>query len=158
MKPVPHVKDFMNRKIVILDPETPMGEVAKLLLKKKVQGGAVVDGEGRFLGTVSAQGVMNALLDFAHDEAPPGPAKGYLDPESPTITEETSLLAAAEIFVRRGPELWAIPVMRDDRIVGAVNRLGVIGAVMEYVAGIEDRKAQTLYISALKEIDEKPPW
>ena len=101
---------------------------------------------------------MNALLDFVHDEVPPGPAKGYLDPESPTITEETSLMAAAEIFVRRGPELWAIPVMRDDRIVGAVYRLDVIGAVMEYVAGIEDRKAQTLYISALKEIDEKPPW
>ena len=158
MKPVPHVKDFMNRKFVVVDPETPVGEVARLLVKKKVQGGAVVDGEGRFVGTISSSGLMNALLDLVHEEVPPGPAKSYLDPELPTVTEDTALMAVAELFARSGYALWAVPVLRDGEVVGAVNRLDVIGAVVGYLADAPSGESGTLYISALKEIDEKPPW
>ncbi len=45
MKAVPRVKDFMNRKFAVVEPETRMGEVARLFVKKKVQGAAVVDAE-----------------------------------------------------------------------------------------------------------------
>ncbi len=158
MKSVPLVKDFMNRKFVVVDPETRMADLARLFAKKKVQGAAVVDSEGRFLGTVSTPGLMNALIDLVHDEIPAGPAKNYLDPESPTLTEETSLMAVAELFARSGYELWAVPVIRDGQVVGAVNRLDVIGAVIEYLGDAGAGEPNTLYISALKEIDEKPPW
>ena len=101
MKSVPHVKDFMNRKFVVVDPETRMADLARLFAKKKVQGAAVVDSEGRFLGTVSSAGLMNALIDLVHDEIPSGLAKNHLDPESPTISEETPLMVVAELFARK---------------------------------------------------------
>ena len=47
------------------------------------------------------------------------------------------------------PLAWDV----DDR-----RRLGVIQAVMNYLAGVEDRHAQALYISALKDMDETPPF
>ena len=158
IKPVPHVKDFMNRKFAVVDPEMRTGDVAKLFAKKKVQGAAVVDSEGRFVGTISSSGIMNALIDMVHDEIPPGLAKNHLDPELPTVTEDTPLMAVVELFARSGHQLWAVPVILDGKVVGAVNRLDVISAVIKFLGDAEAGEARTLYISALKEIDEKPPW
>ena len=157
MKTVPRVKELMNRKFVAVDPETRMSDLARLLVKKRVRGAAVIDGEGNFVGTVSSVGLMNALLEVVHDEVPPGPVKSYLDPESPTLTEDTALLAAAELLASSGYELWGLPVLRDGEVVGAVTRLDIIAAVMKYLDDVRGGEPETLYISALKEIDEKPP-
>jgi predicted transcriptional regulator len=158
MKTVPHVKDFMNRKFVVVDPEMRTADVARLFVKKKAQGGAVVDSDGRFLGTISSAGLMDALIDLVHDEIPPGLAKNHMDPEFPTVSEETPLMAVAELFARSGYQLWAVLVIRDGQVVGAVNRLDVIGSVIGFLAEAGPGEPNTLYISALKDIDEKPNW
>jgi CBS domain-containing protein len=158
MKPVPRVRDMMNRKPVILDPDTRMGDVARIFLKKKIPSAAVVDEEQRFVGVVSTQGLMLALVDAVHDEVPAGAVAGYLDPDPPRLTEKTPLMVVAEMFVKGGYTNRSLPVLRGDRLVGLVTRLGVIQAVMNYLAGVEDRHAQALYISALKDMDETPPF
>ncbi len=155
---VPHVRDLMNPKPVTVGPEIRVGEVARVLLKKRAHGAAVVDDEGRFLGFISAQGLMNALNDYVHDDVSPGPAMQYLDPESPSLTEGAALMAAAQLFAKGGYELWAVPVLRDERIVGVVTRLDVVRAVMGYFGRRKSREPETLYISALKETGEKPPY
>ncbi len=100
---------------------------------------------------------MNALVDLVHDEVPPGPAKSYLDPELPTVSEDTALLTVAQLFASSGYEVWGLPVLRDGEPVGSVNRLDVIASVVKYLDEVRGRESETLYISALKEIDEKPP-
>ena len=155
---VPHVRDLMNPRPVTVGPEIRVGEVARVLLKKGAHGAAVVDDEGRFLGFISAQGLMNALNDYVHDDVPPGPAKHYLDPESPSLSEGAALMAAAQLFAKSGYNLWAVPVLRDERIVGVVTRLDVVRAVMGHFGRRKSQEPDTLYISALKETGEKPPY
>ena len=159
MKQVPFVRDMMNRRPAIVDPDAHMGLVAETFLKKKVPCAAVIDSQHRFHGLVSAQGLMLALVDVVYDEVPPAPAKAYLDPEQPKLTEETSLMAVAELFVKGGYVNRALPVLRGERFVGIVTRLDVIRAIMDFFAGVKTGDpAATLYISALKEIDEKPSF
>ena len=158
MKPVPFVRDMMNRQPVIIDPEARMSDLAQLLLKKKAPCAAVTDEQGKFLGLISTQGLMIALMDRVYEEVPPGPVKTYLDTEQPRLTEETSLMAVVDLFVKGGHAIRALPVMRGDRFVGIVTRLDVVRAVMDYVAGVKDKEKATLYISALKDSDEKPSF
>ena len=155
---VPHVRDLMDRKPVIVRPEMLLRDVGRALLKKRADGAAVVDDDGRYLGLISAQGLLTALNQLVYDEAPPGPAKHHLDPELPSLSEDAGLMAAAQLFAKRGHDLWAVPVLRDERLVGVVKRLDVVRSVLEYVAGGRRSAADTLYISALRETHEKPPY
>jgi len=158
MKSAPRVRNMMNRKPVLIDPETTMGDVAQLFLKKKVPSAAVVDDERRFVGTISTQGLMLALVDAVYEEVPTGSAKSYIDPDPPRLTEQMSLMQVAELFVKGGYTNRSLPVLRGDRLVGMVTRLDVVRAVMDYLGGARGTDSQTLYISALKEIDEKPSF
>lgn len=158
MKPAPRVRDMMNRKPLIIDPDTRMGDAARLLLKKKAPAAAVVDGKKHFHGIVSTQGLMVALVDIVYEELPEGPVKNYMDPMPPKLSETSPLMMVAEMFVKGGYTNRAFPVMRDGQLVGLITRLGVIGAVMGYTQGAKDRDSQLLYISALKEMDEPPAF
>jgi CBS domain-containing protein len=148
---------MMNRKPVTLAPDTIMGDVARIFLKKKVPCAAVIDENRRFVGLVSTQGLMLALVDAVYEEVPPGTAKSYIDPDPPRLTERMSLMQVAELFVKGGYTHRALPVIKNDRLVGLVSRLSVAQAVMDYFKGVErGSQAESLYISALKELDEKP--
>lgn len=154
---VPSVRDLMNTRPVTVDPEMPVGEVGRLLVKKRVDGAAVVDRNGRFRGLVSTQGLMKALNDYVYDEVPPGPARSYLDADSPSLGEDAALMAAAQLFARGGPRVWAVAVLREEKLVGIATRLDVMRAVLS-LATPGKRGLDTLYISALRATDEKPPY
>jgi len=155
---VPQVKDLMDPNPVTVGPEMQVGNVARAILKKGAHGAAVVDDEGAFLGFVSTQGLVTALNHYVHDEVPPGPAKHYVDPESPSLSEGAALIDAAQLFAKSGYRFWAIAVLRDERIVGVVTRFDVVRAIMDYFEVRKSNEPDTLYISALKGADEKPPY
>jgi hypothetical protein len=67
-------------------------------------------------------------------------------------------MAAVEAFVKGGRANLALPVLRGERLVGVVTRLDVVRATMDHFAGEKDTTPGTLYISALKKMDEKPPF
>ncbi|HXV64791.1 MAG TPA: CBS domain-containing protein [Vicinamibacteria bacterium] len=158
MRQVPKVRDVMRRDFAIVRPETSLRDVAKLLLRRKVPGAAVIDRTKRFQGFLSTQGLMRALVDFLNEEIPVGPIQSYLDPVTPVLSEESSLMAAVHAFVKGDRANLALPVLRGERLVGIVTRLDVVRAMMDYFAGGKDTSPGTLYISALKKMDEKPPF
>lgn len=156
MRPVPLVRDLMTRRPAIVDPESSMGDLARIFMTKSVPSVAVVDADGKFHGLISTQGLMIAMMDLVYEEVPPEPVKSYLDPKQPRITEETSLMAVVDLFAKGGYSSRALPVLRGDRFVGIVTRLDVVRAVISYFADAREKGEQTLYISALKGSDEKP--
>lgn len=158
MNRVPKISDIMHRDFAVVAPETPIRDVARVLLKRKLTGAAVVDKEGHFQGFFSSQGLMLALVDFLNEEVPVGPIQSYLDPTPPVLSETSSLMAAVETFVKTGSANLALPVLRGPRLVGVVTRLDVVRAALGYFAADKDQSPGTLYISALKKMDEKPPF
>ena len=158
MKRVPKIGDVMSRDFAVVSPETPLQRVAKMFLKKKSSLAAVIDDQKRFQGFLSTQGLMLALVDFLNEEVPVGPIGHYLDRELPVLREESSLLAAVDSFATGGGATFALPVLRGDRLVGVVTRQDVVRGAMNYFGSGKDIGPGTLYISALKSVDEKPPF
>lgn len=155
---VPQVANIMRRDFGVVAPETSIHDAAKLLLKKKTAGAAVIDQSGHFRGFLSTEGLMRALVDFLNEERPVGPIQNYLDPEPPALTEQSPLMAAVEVFVKRGRANLALPVLRGERLVGVVTRIDVVRAAMDYFSGEKDTTPGTLYLSALQKAEEKPPF
>ncbi len=158
LRRIPTVRDMMARDFISLRPEASIGEVAKTLVRRRVFGAAVVDADGCFHGYVSTRGVLAALAGFLHDERPVGPLLEYLDPDSPRLSEKTSLMAAIHLFEEAGHNILALPVLRSGEFVGVVTRLDVLRAVMDYLSGAKSGGPGTLYISALKKSDEGPGY
>jgi CBS domain-containing protein len=155
---IPTVRDMMTRNFVSLRSDASIGEVAKILMRRRAPGAAVVDAGGRFLGFVSNRGVLAALAEFLHDERPAGPLCEYLDPEPPRLFEDTSLMVAIHRFGEAGSNDLVLPVLRGEALVGIVARLDVVRAVMRYLGGGKGAGPATLYISALKQRDEGPGY
>jgi len=156
---VPRVEAMMSRRFVRAQPETAMTEVARLLLRHGTTVAAVSDAGGAFQGFVSDHGVLTAFVELLHDERPVASAVHYLDPPTPTLRERTPLLDALEAFAgAEGRPLQVLPVLQEAAIVGVVTRLDAIRAAMDYVAPDSDQSPATLYMSALKESHEKPPY
>jgi len=149
---------MMAHNFISLRPEASIGEVAKILVRRRVFGAAVVDAEGCFCGYVSTRGVLAAMAEFLQDERPVRPLLEYLDPVSPQLSEETPLMAAIHCFGEAGQDILALPVLRGDELVGVVTRLDLMRAVMDYLGGAKGTGAATLYISALKNTDEDPGY
>jgi CBS domain-containing protein len=158
MQKVPRVGDVMRRSFGVVGPDASLHQVAKLLIRRKTTGVAVVDAAGRFHGFLSTQGLMLALVDFLNEEVPVGPIGSYLDPEPPPLAEDSPLMAAVDAFAKRGRANLALPVLRGERLVGVVTRLDVVRATMGYFAGEKDTSPGTLYLSALRHSDEKPSF
>jgi CBS domain-containing protein len=156
MSRVPKVGDVMRRSFGVVAPDASLHDAAKLLLRRKTTGIAVVDAEGRFHGFLSTQGLMLALVDFLNEEVPVGPIRSYFDPKPPPLAEDAPLMAAVDAFAKRGHTNLALPVLEGERLVGVVTRLDVIRATMSFFAGDKDTRPGTLYLSALRREDEKP--
>jgi CBS domain-containing protein len=156
LKRVPTAKDIMSSKPITLQPGMPVHEAAVRLVKKGVLSAPVVDENEDFVGVFSQQGCMVGLIDAVYAEMPSDEIGSFLEPDPKTITENTGLLAMAEKFVHGTAFVHSLPVLRDRKVVGIVSRFDVIRAVIDYLAAAPDTKAQTLYLSALKEADEAP--
>jgi len=156
MRRIPTVRDMMTRDFTALRPDASVGEAARTLVRRRLRGAAVVAADGRFVGFVSLRGVLAALAEFLHDERPVGPIAGYLDPDPPRLREESSLLAALQLFTEAAGADLALPVLREATLVGVVTRLDVLRAVMRYLGGDGGAGPATLYLSALRRSDEGP--
>jgi CBS domain-containing protein len=156
MRRVPAVRDMMARDFPVLRPDVSVGEAARRFVRHRLRGAAVVAANGRFLGFVSLRGLLAALADFLNDERPAGPVAAILDPASPPLAEEGSLLDALQLFAEAGDADLALPVLRDGVLVGVVTRLDAVRAVMRYLGPDADTRPGTLYLSALRGPDEGP--
>ena len=155
-KPAPRAASIMARDPIVLTNDQIVRDAAEQMWKRGSPAAVLVDENRHPLGILSQQGLMLALLDVVHHDMPPGPLRQYLDPGMPTISERAGLLRMAELFVRKGYSVRALPVLRAERLVGIVLRRDVVHAVMEYLKGVDDVQQRVLYLSALREMDEAP--
>jgi CBS domain-containing protein len=152
----PRASDIMNARPIAVEDETLVKDAAELMWQHDTPAAVLVDSERRPKAVLSQQGLMLALLDIVNHGMPAGPLRQYVDPDLFTVDEKAGLLRMAELFVRKGPEVRALPVVRDGRLVGLVLRREVVHGVMEYLKGVDDLQQRVLYLSALRDADETP--
>jgi CBS domain-containing protein len=137
------VKDLMTTKVVSVTPETPLKEVADLLVEHRIAGVPVCDAGGKVLGVVSESdilwkefrtpsddgGLIDRLLDSAYGDDKRAKAKTAREAMSaPAITVEpdVSIARAARLMLENAVN--RVPVVSDGRLVGILSRADLVRA------------------------------
>jgi CBS domain-containing protein len=136
-------QDVMTTKVVAVAPDTPVAEIAKLLVERQISGVPVVSDDRRLLGIVSEGDLIHGLgkegarrswwLDLL--ASPQTRAKEYLKShgrlasdvmtrEVVSVTPDTPLPEIARLLEAR--RIKRVPVLQDSELVGIVSRADLL--------------------------------
>jgi len=136
-------KDHMTTDVISVGRAATIAEIAALLKKHSISGVPVVDAEGRLIGVVTHEELINvflphylsmfdelAFLDdlgvieaqtLAEIEPTLFLAEDVMAADPVTVKPETSIMKAAALLVNK--KLVLLPVVdADGRVVGVLNR------------------------------------
>lgn len=154
-------RDVMTTPVHTVGPETPVPEVARLLVERHISGVPVVDETGRLVGIVTE-------ADLLPKEAGPAglPLTALLGPEAPpevrehlrryrgrvvrevmtrevvTATEDTPVQQLAALMLRK--QVNRVPIVRGERVVGIVTRNDVLRTFFRKDEELEGAARETL--------------
>lgn len=169
--------DVMTTGVITVSPDTPILDVAHLLLERRISAVPVVDDQGVLLGIVSEGDLIHrhenkterkarwwqALLETSSDAARAYTrahgrhAHDVMTEGVQTVTEETPLSDVAEILETH--RIKRVPVVRDGRVIGIVSRANLLQALVarpdeppqESVAVPDDAGIRDAIVAEIKE-------
>jgi CBS domain-containing protein len=144
-------RQVMTAPVAYVMTETPLREVANLLLHEAISAAPVLDDGGRVVGIVSegdlvrrgpaGNGRRSWWLDlFEHDAARTEQflnylkmhglrAKDVMTPEVISVSEETTIAEIAQLFETH--RIKRVPVLRNGKLVGIVSRANLLRALAQ---------------------------
>jgi CBS domain-containing protein len=138
-------RDVMTTTVATVSPDTPVPEIATLLLDRHISAAPVVDADNHILGIVSEGDLIHraesdterrrswwlALLRTGAEDrareyvrAHGRRAADVMTRDVVTVGEDTPLGELAELLERR--RIKRVPVVRDGRLVGIVSRADLL--------------------------------
>jgi CBS domain-containing protein len=137
-----HVQDVMTEDVATVRPETPLKEVAALLVEKRISGLPVCDADGALLGVVSEADILvkeegveperrRALAwllrgDNGTDKIAATTAGEAMTSPAVTIDPRRPVSDAARLMIERSVN--RLPVVEGARLVGIVTRADLVAA------------------------------
>src|ERR671934_1867890 len=109
------VKEVMTTRVISFQEDTPVGEIANQLSKKRITGAPVVTEDGFVVGIVSEVDVFTKRGSTARE---------IMSPRVISITEETGIDDAARLLA--GERIRRLPVLREGKLVGLISRSDVL--------------------------------
>jgi CBS domain-containing protein len=140
-------KDVMTREVCTVKPDTSVGEIARMLVKRRISAVPVLDDKGKLCGIVSEGDLLRRAetgterrrswwlemlsdnRDLAHDyvKAHGLTAKDVMTPTVVTVSEDTDLAQIAGLLERN--RIKRVPVMRQGAVAGIVSRANLLQAL-----------------------------
>jgi CBS domain-containing protein len=140
------VKDIMTREVISVGRDTPVDEIARLLVEHKIGGVPVIDRDQRVVGIVNEsdlflkekgipfsavkapmlfkQWVEPGKLVEIYEEAHLHTAADVMTEPVICVEEEDTIPEVALLMARN--EVKHVPVVRDGKIAGMVTRADII--------------------------------
>jgi CBS domain-containing protein len=148
-------RDVMTSEVVSVSPETPVREVARLLLEHKISAAPVVDNAGSVVGIVSEGDLIGRSeaerkarrdwwLAMLAEGEPLSPeflaalrrdsrtARDVMSAPVVSVGEDAEVAEIAALLSQY--RVKRVPVVRDGRLVGIVSRADLLRAISDGVA------------------------
>ncbi len=120
--------DVMAQSEATLEPDGDIYDALARLLKWRLTGVPVVDGDGRLLGMLTERDCLKVLVGGAFDGHPHGTVSDYMTAPAESIRPSASLFDIAHIFLTRSYR--KLPVVDgENRVIGQVSRRDVLVAI-----------------------------
>ncbi len=128
-----HVEHVLEPLTYRIYPDTPVGEIQHLMLRRGLKSVPVVGEEHELLGVITVEDVLCHILP-TREGGPPSGRRGLVARDLMTrsvlcISESESLAAASRSLISRG--VSRLPVVADGRLVGFLLRETVLRAFAE---------------------------
>lgn len=125
------VSDYMTRSLVTFRPEQSILEVMEVLLKKRISGGPVVDGNNKLVGIISEGDCLKELSDARYHNHPMEAIKveKHMIKNVETIDGDMNVLDAANKFLESKHRRF--PILENGKLVGQISQSDVLRAAME---------------------------
>ena len=143
-------RDIMTREVITTSPETPVAELSKLLENRKIGGVPVVDQDGRLVGIVTQNDLVEQareldlppainILDFhvylqipshllKRVEKMLGATVGeVMSPQPVTVDLDTPVPQIAALMAKQ--KVHTIPVIAGGKIAGIIGKMDIIRAL-----------------------------
>jgi len=131
---LPIVREFMDKFVETLSPETDIMDAVNFLLEKRVTGALVADGKGKLAGILTELDCLKLLtLGGADCQTPKGKVKDFMTLDVKTIPPSMDIYYVAGLFMAEN--FRRFPVVENGCIVGAITRFDVLRAVQRGLTG-----------------------
>lgn len=146
------IQKFMTPNPVTVQADTPVQDVASLLLAHRINGVPVVDAGGRLLGVVTAQDLIHRGADerlepresvwkenfwvsflgpkgAKRDKAVGRTAAEVMTTQVHSVAPDMHLSVAARLMVDH--HLTSLPVVAAGKVIGVISRIDLLGQLKE---------------------------
>jgi len=124
---VPRVRDYMDKVVHTLRPETDVLDAVDMLLEHHVTGAPVVNDANEVVGFLSEKDLLRVIATGVDNDAPRGKVGDFMTKDVRTVTPNMNIWFCAGMFlndfVRR------FPVVEDGKLVGAITRFDILRGV-----------------------------
>lgn len=124
------VRDYMNREVVALSPETNLYKAIDVLLANRISGAPVVDAQRNLVGVLSESDCLRGILNEAYFEETCGTVRSLMSETVETIDADADILKAAAHFVEHRRR--RLPVTEQGRLIGQISRRDLLRALKHY--------------------------
>jgi CBS domain-containing protein len=135
------VRDIMRTDIVQIHPQATLEEAARMMLQHRVNTLFVIQSDV-LLGVIGLRDLFTAPLPASYASRMPGQRSAeqlleswrdsivgnQMNDQPLTVTEEAPATQAAALMVNNGKH--PLPVVRDGRVVGTIDRFDIVRAVL----------------------------
>lgn len=124
------VRDYMNREVIALSPETNLYKAIDVLLANRISGAPVVDAQRNLVGVLSESDCLRGILNEAYFEETCGTVRSLMSETVETIDADADILKAAAHFVEHRRR--RLPVTEQGRLIGQISRRDLLRALKHY--------------------------
>ena len=125
------IKDYMDRRPVLLTAEMSLAIAVEKLLDSKKNGAPVVDNLGKLVGFLSQQDCLSVMLKSSYHCDLTSTVQDCMKSPVLTVAPDDSVLALAEQMLGAKPKIY--PVLKDGKVIGTINRTNVLKAMNIYM-------------------------
>lgn len=120
-------EQYMSSDLVTFSPEMDLHRAIRLLLKHRISGAPVIDGQGRLVGILTKKDCLKIAFSASYHQEWGGRVADYMSTDVQTVDARSDVVEVAELFLNS--RFRRFPVMRNGRLVGVISRHDVLRAL-----------------------------
>lgn len=124
---LPVVRDYMDKVVPTLSPETDILEGVDFLLKNHVTGAPVLDAANNVIGILTEKDCLRLLSTGMEADVPRGVVRDFMTREVASIPPDMNVYFLAGLFLKANYR--RLPVIEKGKLVGAITRFDVLRVI-----------------------------
>lgn len=124
---LPIVRDYMDKVVPTLAPETDILEAVDFLLAKHVTGAPVLNPAGSVIGILTEKDLLRLLATGMDSDKPRGTVREYMTHEVVSVPSHMNVYFLAGMFLKAAYR--RLPVIDDGKLVGAITRFDILRVI-----------------------------